>query len=211
MRPFIFGLLLSYGTLGIFLLYATLHITNIMHVSPMQLVAWYLPMSIGGCFLAISGGFLLHKIPGTLILFISTLAVIINSLLFALQPPDAGYWPWVFPAMCCATIAIDLLFSAASIFLSTSLPKGKQGLAGALSNVLLQLGVALLLGFADIVVSETGGSERESYKHAFWFELGCGALAMVVFLGFVRMGRAESDFTYEEKREEEMREQGVAR
>lgn len=110
--------------------------------------------------------------------------------------------------MCLATIAIDILFSAASIFFSSTLPARQQGLAGALSNVLLQLGIAVLLGFADVVASETRGQgEGRSYKNAFWFEMGCGVLAMGVFAGFVRVKRAGSDWTVDEKegrkREEE--------
>jgi hypothetical protein len=171
-----------------------------MGVTPMQLVAWYIPLSLGGCLLATVSGFVLHKIHGNIIMFISSSCIIISSVLFATQPPHAGYWPWVFPAMTCATIAIDLLFSAASIFFSTSLPVKQQGLAGALSNVLLQLGVALLLGFADIVVSNTAHQgQKQSYKNAFWFEMACGVTAMVIFMGFGRVESAKSDYTADER------------
>ena len=171
-----------------------------MGASPIQLVAWYTPAGLGGIFLAIIGGLILHKIHGNILMLISTAAIIINSLLFAILPENGGYWPWVFPAMCCFTIAIDLLFTAANVFFSTALPARQQGLAGALSNVILQLGIALLLGFADIVASETAyQGQRQSYKNAFWFELACGAAALVIFMAFVRIDSAKSDYTADEK------------
>ena len=169
----------------------------------MQQVAWYVPLGIGGVFLATLGGLILHRLPMRAILFISSAAIIINALLFAVQPPNAGYWPWVFPSLCCATIAIDLIFSAASIFFSTSMPARQQGLAGAISNVLLQLAIALGLGFADVVVSSTRYlGEKQSYKNAFWFEFALGAACLVIFMAFVKIDKAKSDYTADEKEAE---------
>ena len=65
----------------------------------------------------------------------------------------------------------------------------------------MQFGVALMLGFADVVVSFTAyQGQRQSYKNAFWFELALGAAAGVILIGFVRIGRAKSDLTVDEKR-----------
>ena len=171
-----------------------------MHISPMLVVAWYIPFAVGGCALATLGGLVLHRISGTVMVAITCVAIMISSLLFALVPLQASYWAWFFPAMICGTIAIDLIFNVANIFFSTALPARQQGLAGALANVLLQLSIALLLGFADIVVSKTAGQgERQSYKNAFWFELTCGGAALVIFVTFVRIDKAKSDFTADEK------------
>ncbi|KAI7509074.1 putative MFS multidrug transporter [Hortaea werneckii] len=199
-RPFVLGLLFTYGTLGIFLLYATLYLQNIMNLAPMMVVAYYIPLAVGGCLLATLGGVILHRIPGTVMLAITGVAIIVDSLLFALIPNNPNYWAWIFPAMICATIAVDIVFNVANIFFSTSLPARQQGLAGGLANVLFHLSVALLLGFADVVASKTAyQGERQSYKNAFWFELACGAAALTIFMGFVRIRRAESDLTADEK------------
>jgi len=166
----------------------------------MQVVAWYVPMAVGGCILAGVGALILHRIPGTVLAIISCLAIIVDSLLFAIIPENAGYWPWVFPAMICATLAIDLVFSVTNIFLSSTLPARQQGLAGGLANALLQLSIALLLGFSDIVATMTSyQGERRSYQNVFWFELACGAAALVIFVGFVRIDSAKSDLTADEK------------
>lgn len=108
--------------------------------------------------------------------------------------------------MCFATLAIDIIFTAASIFFTTTMPSNQQGFAGALTNVLFQLGVAVLLGFGDVVAANTHQGERQSYKNAFWLEFGCGIAALIIFCGFVRIKAAESDKTADEKAAEEAEE-----
>lgn len=113
--------------------------------------------------------------------------------------------------MICATVAVDIIFTAASIFFTSNMPSKQQGFAGALTNVLFQLGIAVLLGFADIIVVKTREQgEKQAYKNAFWFELACGAAALVIFVGFVKMPAAKSDKTADEKAEEKAAESRAA-
>jgi MFS family permease len=173
---------------------------QIMSATPIQVVAWYTPLALGGCIIATVGGFLLHLIPGSLLVLFASICWIIAPLLFALAPLGANYWAWIFPSMLCATLAIDTTFNIANIFITTSLPKRRQGLAGALINVLLQLGIAFHLGWADVVASQTANQgERQSYKNAFWYEVACAGVALVLLVGFVRIDKAKSDLTADEK------------
>ena len=173
-----------------------------MGVSYVLLPAWYTPMGVGGCFFAIVSGYVLHRVPGTALLVLTGIAIMAASLLFALLPDDANYWAWILPAMIFATIAIDPMFNVANIFFSTTLPAHQQGLAGALSNALYQLSVSLLQGVAAMVSTHTSYQGRKSsYQNAFWLEFACGASALVIFATSVRIGRAKSDLTADEKRE----------
>ena len=188
------------GVLGIFLLYATLYMQNIMGASPLQVSAWYVPMCAGGCFISVCGGYILHLLPGTVLMLIACGAWVGNSLLFALAPDGASYWAFVFPAMICATMGIDIIYNVTNIFITTSFPQNRQGLAGALINSLLYLGIAALLAFADVI--QTGTVDRglkRSYQSVFWYQLACSALALVVIIGFVRIRKAESDLTTDER------------
>lgn len=56
-----------------------------------------------------------------------------------------------------------------------------------------------MLGFGDILqtLTEYQGL-RQSYKNAFWLEVGCASVALILFMGFVRVKAAESEFTVEE-------------
>lgn len=194
------ALFFSDGVLGIFLLYATLYMQDIMGASPLQVAAWFVPMCTGGIAISVIGGYVLHLLPGTLLVTIAGMAWILNSLLFALAPDGANYWAFVFPAMIFATIGIDLTFNVASIFITTSLSQSRQGLAGALINSLMYLGIAFLLAFADVTQTETKrfGLKR-SYQSVFWFQLACAVLAFVVMIGFVRIRKARSEMTADEK------------
>jgi MFS family permease len=111
MPALIIALFFTYGSLGVFLLYATFYMENVMGATPLQVVAWYVPMALGGCIISTFGGFVLHLLPGTLLIIISGISWIIAPLLFAIAPEGAPYWAYVFPAMICATIGIDVTFN----------------------------------------------------------------------------------------------------
>ncbi|KAK8216390.1 major facilitator superfamily domain-containing protein [Phyllosticta capitalensis] len=200
MSPLCIALLFLYGSLGIFLLYATYYMENIMGATPLQVVAWFAPMAVGGMIISTVGGMLLHQLPGTLLVLISGVAFIISPLLFALAPHGANYWAWVFPSMICATIGIDVVFNVANIFITTAMPLKRQGLAGALINSLVQLGIAIFLGFADVVGANTAErGRRGSYKVVFWFEVACAAAGLVILALFVKIRPAKSELTADER------------
>ena len=200
------ALFLTYGSLGIFLLYATFYMSSQMGASPLQIVAWYVPMALGGCIISTFGGFVLHLLPGTILILIAGTSWIIAPLLFAIAPKGANYWAYIFPSMVCATIGIDITFNVANIFITTSLPKKQQGLAGAVIMLLLHLGIAFFLGFADVLQSyqlERLGA-RDASKAVFWFEVACAGVALVILTLFVKIDAAQSDLTVEEREELEM-------
>jgi len=115
MKPLVLSLFFFYGGLGIFLLYATFYMENIMGGSPLQLTAWYTPTAVGGLIIATLGGFVLHLINGTVLLLIGGVAWIIAPLLFAIMPQGASYWAYTFPAMICTTIGIDITFNVTNV------------------------------------------------------------------------------------------------
>ncbi|KGO58217.1 Major facilitator superfamily domain, general substrate transporter [Penicillium expansum] len=200
MLPLVIALLFLYGTLGIFLLYAVLYMSDIMGASPMQIVAWAVPMAVGGLILSVGGGMIFHKVPGTILMLISCLGYVGSGLFFAVIPIGGNYWAFVFPAMICGTVGIDISFNLANVFITTNLPKSRQGLAGALINCTLHMGIAVMLGFADIVQTQTSElGTRDSYKAVFWYQTGLAILGMLIVLFFVRIREAKSEFTLDER------------
>ena len=200
MSALIMSLLFSDGVLGVFLLYSTLYMQNIMGATPLQVAAWFVPMCTGGVIISVVGGYVLHLLPGTVLMAIGGLAWVGNSLLFALAPEGANYWAFVFPAMICATLGIDIIFNVANIFISTSLSQARQGLAGALIMSLLFLGIAFCLAFADVTQTNTSQlGLKMSYQAVFWYQLGCSGLSLVIMLGFVRIRKAKGQLTVDER------------
>jgi hypothetical protein len=203
MPSLILSLFFTYGSLGIFLLYATFYMEEILGASPLLVVAWYVPMALGGCIIGTFGGFVLHLLPGTMLVIFSGASFIIAALLFAIMPENPSYWAYIFPSMICATLGIDITFNVANIFITTSLPRKQQGLAGAVIMILLHLGIAVCLGAADMVNTYTVErlGERKSYQAVFWFEVACAGAALLILMFFVKINKAESSMTADELEE----------
>ncbi len=82
------------------------------------------------------------------------------------------------------------------------MPKARQGLAGAFINSLLFLGISFFLGFADLAVTQTADrGPRESYKVAFWLATALASTGLVIMVLGVKIGKASSELTLEEKEE----------
>lgn len=192
MTPLALALFFSFGVLGVWLLYSTFYIENVMGAGPLQVVAWFVPFGIGGLVISGGGGFVLHLIPGWVLLVVAGMGWVVAPLLLALAPTGASYWAWVFPSMIGATLGIDISYNIASIFITTSLPEHQQGLAGAFFNSLLFLGVSFFLGFGNLTAREAEmHGLQHSYKAALWFAVACAVVSLTLMLGFVRLSKAK--------------------
>ncbi|KAI1506288.1 membrane transporter [Biscogniauxia marginata] len=199
-KPLFLTLFFAYGSFGIYLFYASFYIESILQVPPLLAAVWFTPMAIGGMIIALVGGAVLHRIPGTVLLTLSGAGFVVCSFLFALIPGNPNYWAWIFPAMACITLGVDISFNVSGIFITTNFPQHQQGLAGACINGLVFLGMSFFLGWADFAVgSRSHDGEGESFKVAFWFAAACGCVVMLLVLAFIRIGRAKSDLTVDEK------------
>ena len=210
MLPLTLALMLLYGTFGIFLLYGTQYFQNIMHASSLQIVAWYVPTFIAGLILSTAEGLIMHIVPGRILLIISAIGGVLAMLLLALIPVGGSYWAWLLPATICGTIGIDLSYNLMTVFVTTVLPKHRQGLGGGLINSVLQLGIAFCLGFTDIIQTYTVERSsdpdsidtlRVSYKNTFWFGVAAAATGLVLMAVWGKIPTATSDLTVDEKAE----------
>jgi len=104
--------------------------------------------------------------------------------------------------MIAATVGVDITYTITNIFITTSMTKSRQGLAGALINSVLFLGISFFLGLADLAVTSSAQlGLHKSYQVAFWFGVACAGLGLLLLVLFVKIGRAKSDLTVEEKAE----------
>ena len=205
MTPLLVALLLLYGTWGIFSVNGSLYFQTVLSASPLQIVVWYIPIGVVGLVVSVIEGYILHLVPGHVLMIISGLAAVGSQLLLALIPPGGGnYWAWVFPSAICSTIGIDLSTILMTVFITTAVPSSQQGLAGGVLNSVLQLGVALVLGLTDIIQSavvKDKGLEK-SYKITFWFGVGVAGASLTILMIWGRMPKAVSELTADEKQEE---------
>ncbi|KAI0856712.1 major facilitator superfamily-domain-containing protein [Xylaria cubensis] len=213
MRRLCTGLFCSYGIFGLFLFYSSYYVETVLHTTPLQTAAWFIPLAGGGFFIAVVGGFVLHILSGRILMMISTAGYFLCCLLFALLPKQSNntpstsflYWAYVFPAMLAGTIGVDITFNVTNVYITTAMPRRLQATAGALLNSLLYLGIAFWLGVGDLAIASSvrdQGEEslgpREQYQIAFWTGVGL-AVVSFFFIVTVNFGRAEAQMTVEEK------------
>jgi MFS family permease len=203
MTPLLIALFLLYGTWGITSVYGTLYFQNIMSASPLQVVAWYAPLGVAGLLISVLEGFILHLVPGRVLLIISGLGAVGSQLLLAFIPVGGSYWAWIFPAMVLGTIGLDLSVILMTVFVTSTFPSSQQGLAGGIINAVLQLGVAFSLGAANIIQTRTVQHDGlgQSYQNTFWLGVGAGALSLVIMAIWGRVPKATSGLTTDEKAE----------
>ncbi|KAG6018629.1 hypothetical protein E4U40_008027 [Claviceps sp. LM458 group G5] len=192
-----------------------------MHIKPILTAAWYTPLAVGGMVLAIGGGLVLHIIPNKVLMVISCSGFILSVLFFAIIPdPDTSgkstsfiYWAYVFPAMICGTVGVDITFNVTNVFITTAMPRRHQAAAGGVINSLLYLGIAFWLGVAEVAISATvesrGGrgnvADRDQYQIGFWTGVGLAVVSLLLVLT-IKMGSAEASMTADEKLASEQQE-----
>ena len=97
--------------------------------------------------------------------------------------------------MGCATIGIDIMYNASSVFITTSVPRNHEGLAGGCLDGLLYVGMSFFLGWTDVsTASRASLGVREIFKTALFLGIGlAGAAEIVLGLGWPFMAEDVSD------------------
>lgn len=131
------------------------------------------------------------------ILAIGLLSIIVSTVLIATMPEQQSYWKQVFPATILMSFCPDLVFTAAQIIASNSLPRSQQGVAASLVGVLMLYGNSLGLGFAGTIEVQVDKARypeiTTGYRAALWFGCGIAILALILDLWFVRMKKDERE------------------
>lgn len=171
-------------------------------VKGIMLSLWYTPMAVGGIVFCVIGSSLLHIVPIKLLLIISGLSWIGAPLVFAVGPTPLSYWSEVLPSMICGTLGIDLTFTIAAIFLSSSQPLKFQGVAGAVSSILVNLAMsfslpvslivkeAAMAHFASESINKSVDSTIWGFRAAFIYGAASAACGLVVVIFFVHISRS---------------------
>ena len=214
-KAFSLACLCFYASYGVWLYesaqyFSSASATGTAHgIQGLTLAAWYTPTAVGGLILCVVGGALLHIVPILALLVISGIAWIGAPLLLALAPLPLHYWSFVMPSMLCATIGIDLTFTISVVFLSSVSPLRYQGLAGAVSSILVNLAMSFSLSISEIVAvkAETAiiipdnaspadqlmlADQRANrgYKYAFIYAAASAGLGLLIAVLFVRISRS---------------------
>ncbi|THX82377.1 MFS general substrate transporter [Aureobasidium pullulans] len=194
-KPLMIACVFFYGSFGTWLFTATNHLRLAYGVTGVQLAAWFAPLAVGGFFCAVVGSSILHITSPTLVLLISGIAWVAAPLLLALGDPSMGYWPFVFPAMICTTLGIDMTYTIANVVLSSVSPLQWQGLAGAVNSTTVNLGIAFSLAITQVIQARTEGHEPDldarlqGHRNCFLFAAASAAVGLAITVVAIRIPR----------------------
>ncbi|KAF4473050.1 drug resistance [Fusarium albosuccineum] len=209
-------LFIEYGIFGLYLYYASSYINTVLKATPLQAAVWFAPLPGWGLVLALTGGFVLHKISCRTLMIISNVGFLISAILFATIPEQRHsttytYWAYVFPSMLFATIGIDIAFKVTIMYFAKALARRLHAAGGAL----LFYGIAFWMGVGELAVFSTirrkgrdKVDEREQLRIAFWVAAGL-AVAVLCLALMIKLERPVVELTADDDTEQQQRPQQI--
>ncbi|KAK1674043.1 hypothetical protein BDP55DRAFT_716923 [Colletotrichum godetiae] len=145
-------------------------------------------LTVLGAVAAILSAWLIPRTLARHILVTGVLCVIVSTILVVTIPELQSYWPQLVPATILMTFCPDFIFSAAQILASNSVKPEHQGIAGSLIGTIISYGQSMGLGFAGTMEKYTSSENSDlvdGYRHALFFGIGLGGVALIIDLIFV--------------------------
>ncbi|KAF2806396.1 MFS general substrate transporter [Mytilinidion resinicola] len=202
----------GWGSHGIWAYYLYLFLEHLRGHSALLTAAETSPVAITGVFFAFSTVWLLRRIAVSWVMLIAMLFFLLGALLMALAPLHQTYWAQTFVSVMLMPGAMNLSFPAATILLSTALPKEKQGIAASLVSTMVNYSISCGLGFAGSVHRYTIGRTAKrlgvevaaplgdatadviqarltGLRGAYWFAVGLSGLGVLVAGAFILVSK----------------------
>lgn len=164
--------------------------------TPLTTALYILPNGIVGILAAWIVSKTLHVVPGHWIFATSMICFGLGPVFFLPQTPNTSYWALSMPGVALATFGPDLSFAAASIFITSSVPRSYQGAAGSLLVTAQNLTMAIFTSVADsigIKVDQLPSGEvgLEGMRAIWWFGFALAMVGALITITMVRIPKAE--------------------
>ncbi|KAK6441108.1 hypothetical protein LTR95_002676 [Oleoguttula sp. CCFEE 5521] len=186
--PLMAAYFLSFGSfVGAWQFFAVQFFSRIQQKSALTVALYLLPNCIAGILAAWIVSKLLHRVPGHYIYMVSMFCYALGPAFFLPQSANTSYWALSLPGITLATFGPDMSFAAASIFITSNVPRSYQGSAGSLLVTIQNLSSAIMASAADSIAAQVDTSPSgeiglKGLKAAWWFALAA-ALAGAVITG----------------------------
>lgn len=122
------------------------------------------PVAVTGILFALSSVWLVKRIGVAWTMFVAMLNFTIGTVLLATVPLHQTYWLQIFLSVLIMPGAMNLSFPAATMLLSSALPKEKQGIAASLVSTMVNYCISCGLGVAGSIhrhIFEASARTRE--------------------------------------------------
>ncbi|KAL2208929.1 MFS general substrate transporter [Sarocladium strictum] len=184
----------GWASFGIWTLYLTRVLQDIRGMSPLLTIAWFAPAPVSGALASVVTGKLLGpwNVRPAMVMVGALTCFLVGITLTATAPVNQIYWAQFFMAAVIMPWGMDSSFPAGTLIVSNAAAKEHQGVAASLINTVVNYGIALGVGFAEIVVtnlhSDTGDSldnQLKSYRGGLYMGVGLAGAGLVVALVFL--------------------------
>ena len=164
--------------------------------TPLTTSLYILPNAIVGVLAAWIVSKTLHVVPGHWIFAASMVAFGLGPVFFLPQKPTSSYWELSMPGVALSTFGPDLSFAAATIFITSSVPRSYQGSAGSLLLTVQNLTSAIMTSVAGSIGLKVGQSpsgevDLDGIRAIWWFGLASAMIGALITITVVRIPKAE--------------------
>lgn len=181
----------GWANFGIWVYYLWQILETLRGASPLLGSAYLSPIVVSGAIAALATGYLLGHLRPAWLMVIALCAFLVGNLLIATVPPDQIYWGQIFVTTLVAPLGMDMSFPAATVYLSNTIEKSKQGVAASLVNTIVNYSISLGLGFAGTVEvhinhgGQTPGETLHGYRGALYMGTGLAGFGLALSITFV--------------------------
>lgn len=153
--PLAISYFLGYGAyVGGWMFFAVRFLLTIQGHAPITVALFFIPNMICGIIATYIVSKTLHLFPGNWILVAGMVANTMGHVFFIPQAPNTTYWALPMPGIALVTFGPDLTFAAASIFITSNVPRSFQGSAGSLLVTIQNLSAAIVTAIGDTIGKE---------------------------------------------------------
>ncbi|KAJ5700827.1 hypothetical protein N7536_003840 [Penicillium majusculum] len=178
----------GWSSFGIIIYYFYQFMEVIKGDSPLLATAKWSAAAASGAVAALVTGFLLGRLPPSVIMFCAMAFFTAGLSIFATVPVDQTYWAQAFVVSLITSWGMDMSFPSGTLILSNSMPRHHQGLAASLVATTVNYSISLGLGFAGTVethVNDVGHNVLRGYRGALYMGIGLASLGLVLSICFM--------------------------
>lgn len=189
----------GWSCFGIWLVHGTRFSLILDGRSPVMTAVSYIPDLIMGLVSSVIATVLLGKIPHSVILMLAMVSFLVANILLGTRPLGQTYWSQAFVSHLIIPFGLNLSFPTATVILSNSFPRTKQGLAASLVASFVCYSISIGLGFAGTVdyyttkgLPPTMETTELAIRNALRMAMGFAGLALVLSICYVIYDQVKS-------------------
>ncbi|KAI1750297.1 major facilitator superfamily [Xylaria castorea] len=192
----------GWSCFGIWMFYGWQFVERFRSASSLLTTVYFIPISLVGCFAAVTARFILGRFRPHGILYVALLSMMLASVLIAAMPIEQSYWQQLFISTVFMAWGLYTSIPVATLMVSRAVKKSHGGIAASLVWVATYYGMGL--GIAVAGTAEHGAmsgkltvqNRLRGHRAVYWTSVGLSGfgLALCLVLTFVsrsRKGHAE--------------------